>query len=164
MRLVEPGLGPHVAVEIAPRGVEPRQELGVPGRFVEPVDAFVQRFTASVAFDRRLAQHDITASLAHARMLAACSAATRAGPAIRASRRVHTARPCSSLESSCELDMGSLLRWSVRRMRTDEVAIKTPEQARHFLGGPSLSHGSLLGTMYRGTPISGGPIFGAQAN
>ena len=32
----------------------------------------VQRFTASVSFDQRLAQHDITASLAHARMLAAC--------------------------------------------------------------------------------------------
>src|SRR5258706_1111387 len=42
------------------------------GRFAEPVDALVQRFTASVAFDRRLATHDIAASLAHARMLAAC--------------------------------------------------------------------------------------------
>ncbi len=42
------------------------------GRFSEPVDAFVQRFTASVGFDRRLALHDIAASLAHARMLAAC--------------------------------------------------------------------------------------------
>jgi argininosuccinate lyase len=42
------------------------------GRFSEPVDAFVQRFTASVGFDRRLAQHDIVASLAHARMLAGC--------------------------------------------------------------------------------------------
>ncbi len=43
------------------------------GRFTEPVDAFVQRFTASVSFDKRLALHDIAASLAHARMLAACS-------------------------------------------------------------------------------------------
>jgi argininosuccinate lyase len=42
------------------------------GRFAEPVDRLVQRFTASLAFDRRLARHDITASLAHARMLAAC--------------------------------------------------------------------------------------------
>ena len=42
------------------------------GRFAEPVDAFVQRFTASVSFDQRLAMHDITGSLAHARMLAAC--------------------------------------------------------------------------------------------
>jgi argininosuccinate lyase len=37
------------------------------------VSDLVKRFTASVAFDQRLAQHDITASLAHARMLAACS-------------------------------------------------------------------------------------------
>ncbi|MBM3352277.1 MAG: argininosuccinate lyase, partial [Betaproteobacteria bacterium] len=36
------------------------------GRFSEPVDAFVQRFTASVAFDRRLARHDIAGSIAHA--------------------------------------------------------------------------------------------------
>jgi argininosuccinate lyase len=42
------------------------------GRFSEPVDAFVQRFTASVSFDKRLALHDIAGSLAHARMLAAC--------------------------------------------------------------------------------------------
>ena len=41
------------------------------GRFSQPVDAFVQRFTASVTFDRRLAMHDIAGSLAHARMLAA---------------------------------------------------------------------------------------------
>jgi len=32
----------------------------------------VKRFTASVAFDQRLAQHDIRASLAHARMLLTC--------------------------------------------------------------------------------------------
>ncbi len=42
------------------------------GRFGEPVSDLVQRFTASVTFDRRLAPQDITASLAHARMLAAC--------------------------------------------------------------------------------------------
>jgi argininosuccinate lyase len=41
------------------------------GRFAQPVDEQVKRFTASVSFDRRLAKHDITASLAHARMLAA---------------------------------------------------------------------------------------------
>ncbi|MGW8270153.1 MAG: argininosuccinate lyase [Burkholderiales bacterium] len=41
------------------------------GRFAEPVDALVKRFTASVSFDRRLADADIDASLAHARMLAA---------------------------------------------------------------------------------------------
>ena len=41
------------------------------GRFAEPVDELVKRFTASVSFDRRLARVDIRASLAHARMLAA---------------------------------------------------------------------------------------------
>jgi argininosuccinate lyase len=41
------------------------------GRFSEPVDELVKRFTASVSFDRRLAKYDIEASLAHARMLAA---------------------------------------------------------------------------------------------
>ena len=48
------------------------------GRFIEPVDAFVQRFTASVGFDQRLALHDIAGSLAHARMLAACGVLGRA--------------------------------------------------------------------------------------
>jgi argininosuccinate lyase len=39
------------------------------GRFNEPVDAFVARFTASVNFDQRLAHQDIQGSLAHAKML-----------------------------------------------------------------------------------------------
>src|SRR5882762_3362911 len=42
------------------------------GRFTEPVDEQVKRFTASVGFDKRLAKQDIRGSLAHARMLAAC--------------------------------------------------------------------------------------------
>ena len=41
------------------------------GRFSEPVDELTKAFTASVAFDRRLAEFDIQGSLAHARMLAA---------------------------------------------------------------------------------------------
>ncbi len=40
------------------------------GRFTEATDAFVERFTASVDFDRRLYQQDIDGSLAHAKMLA----------------------------------------------------------------------------------------------
>lgn len=40
------------------------------GRFSEPTDAFVERFTASVDFDQRLAHHDIRGSIAHATMLA----------------------------------------------------------------------------------------------
>jgi len=43
------------------------------GRFSEPVSELVKRFTASVDFDRRLAEFDIDGSLAHARMLAACN-------------------------------------------------------------------------------------------
>ena len=40
------------------------------GRFSEPTDAFVERFTASVGFDHRLYQQDINGSIAHATMLA----------------------------------------------------------------------------------------------
>lgn len=40
------------------------------GRFSEPVDAFVARFTASVQFDKRLYRQDIMGSIAHATMLA----------------------------------------------------------------------------------------------
>ncbi|OGT69857.1 MAG: argininosuccinate lyase [Gammaproteobacteria bacterium RIFCSPLOWO2_02_FULL_57_10] len=39
------------------------------GRFTEPTDAFVERFTASVTFDKRLYHHDINGSIAHATML-----------------------------------------------------------------------------------------------
>jgi argininosuccinate lyase len=39
------------------------------GRFNEPTDEFVQAFTASVSFDRRLANADIEGSRAHAMML-----------------------------------------------------------------------------------------------
>ena len=39
------------------------------GRFNEATDAFVEAFTASVDFDRRLYRHDIAGSIAHARML-----------------------------------------------------------------------------------------------
>ena len=39
------------------------------GRFAEPTTELVQRFTASVSFDRRLAEFDIEASIAHSRML-----------------------------------------------------------------------------------------------
>jgi argininosuccinate lyase len=42
------------------------------GRFSEPVDELVKRYTASVDFDKRLALFDIQGSLAHAQMLATC--------------------------------------------------------------------------------------------
>jgi argininosuccinate lyase len=47
------------------------------GRFDEPTDAFVEAFTASVAFDRRLYRYDIQGSIAHARMLAAVDVLTQ---------------------------------------------------------------------------------------
>ena len=40
------------------------------GRFNEPTDAFVEAFTASVEFDKRLYRYDIQGSIAHATMLA----------------------------------------------------------------------------------------------
>jgi len=46
------------------------------GRFTEPTDAFVERFTASVGFDQRLYHHDITGSIGHATMLAAVGVLT----------------------------------------------------------------------------------------
>jgi len=48
------------------------------GRFTEPTDAFVERFTASVEFDQRLYHHDINGSLAHAKMLASVGVLTDA--------------------------------------------------------------------------------------
>ncbi|HFE36941.1 MAG TPA: argininosuccinate lyase, partial [Gammaproteobacteria bacterium] len=39
------------------------------GRFTEPTDVFVEAFTASVNFDRRLYKQDIKGSIAHAAML-----------------------------------------------------------------------------------------------
>ena len=41
------------------------------GRFNEPVSELVERYTASVSFDQRLAEYDIQGSLAHAQMLSA---------------------------------------------------------------------------------------------
>ena len=39
------------------------------GRFSEATDAFVERFTASIDFDKRLYRQDIQGSIAHASML-----------------------------------------------------------------------------------------------
>ncbi|MAT64258.1 MAG: argininosuccinate lyase [Gammaproteobacteria bacterium] len=48
------------------------------GRFTESTDAFVEAFTASVGFDRRLYRQDIAGSIAHARMLARVGVLTAA--------------------------------------------------------------------------------------
>jgi argininosuccinate lyase len=48
------------------------------GRFSEPTDAFVARYTASVDFDQRLYAHDIQGSIAHAKMLTKVDVLTQA--------------------------------------------------------------------------------------
>ncbi len=48
------------------------------GRFNEPVAALVKRYTASVDFDKRLAEFDIQGSIAHAQMLATQNIISRA--------------------------------------------------------------------------------------
>ena len=48
------------------------------GRFTEPTDAFVARFTSSVDVDKRLYRQDIAGSQAHARMLHAIGVLTAA--------------------------------------------------------------------------------------
>ena len=52
----------------APQG--PTQSPSRGGRFAESPDAFVEAFTASVDFDRRMAHEDVAGSRAHATMLA----------------------------------------------------------------------------------------------
>ena len=47
------------------------------GRFSEATDAFVAEFTASVNFDKRMANQDITGSIAHATMLGECGIITK---------------------------------------------------------------------------------------
>ena len=46
----------------------PKQKLWG-GRFTQPTDKFVEEFTASIDFDKRLYHQDIRGSIAHARML-----------------------------------------------------------------------------------------------
>lgn len=48
------------------------------GRFNEPTDAFVARFTASVEFDQRMYRQDIQGSVAHAKMLTKVGVLTEA--------------------------------------------------------------------------------------
>ncbi|MGB0467311.1 MAG: argininosuccinate lyase [Pontibacterium sp.] len=48
------------------------------GRFNEPTDAFVARFTASVEFDQRMYLQDIRGSIAHAKMLVKAGVLTEA--------------------------------------------------------------------------------------
>ena len=57
------------ATDKTKNGAKPNATKAWSGRFSEPVDDLVKRFTASVGFDQRLAEFDIQGSVAHARML-----------------------------------------------------------------------------------------------
>ena len=57
---------------------KPSTEKPWGGRFTESTDAFVEAFTASIDFDRRLYRYDIAGSRAHARMLAKVGVITEA--------------------------------------------------------------------------------------
>jgi argininosuccinate lyase len=57
---------------------EERQPKTWSGRFSEPVAEMVQKFTASISFDKRLAEFDIQGSLAHASMLHSVGLLSRA--------------------------------------------------------------------------------------
>ncbi|MFP4225515.1 MAG: argininosuccinate lyase [Desulfobacterales bacterium] len=46
------------------------------GRFSEPTDKAVERFSSSIDIDKRLYQHDINGSIAHCRMLGKCGILT----------------------------------------------------------------------------------------
>ncbi len=75
------------------------------GRFSEATDRFVQRFTASEAFDRQLASYDIAGSRAHATMLAAVGVLTAAE---NAAIQEGLARVLSEIEAG-------VFQWSVER-------------------------------------------------
>jgi len=108
------------------------------GRFSEPVDARVKRFTASQSFDRRLAAVDIEASLAHARMLAAQRVITRRDRAAierglaRVRREIESGRFAWSLDAedvhlNIERRLTALIgaagkRLHTARSRNDQVA------------------------------------------
>ena len=72
----EPGVGPDGAAG-SPSADEPHAANRMwGGRFTEPTDAFVARFTSSVDVDKRLYRQDIAGSQAHARMLHAIGVLT----------------------------------------------------------------------------------------
>jgi argininosuccinate lyase len=74
-------------------------------RFAEATDAFVEVFTASVDFDRRMARQDIDGSVAHARMLAHCGILTDAEK---------DAIVQGLTQISCEIANGSF-EWSIKQ-------------------------------------------------
>src|SRR5512145_882573 len=55
---------------ISGNGVRMSQDKPWAGRFTQPTDKFVEEFTASIDFDKRMYRYDIQGSIAHCRMLA----------------------------------------------------------------------------------------------
>ena len=72
------------------------------GRFSEPVDAFVARFTASVDFDKRLYRHDIMGSIAHATMLEQLAAYRSLRPAEAPACTILAAAPEGSFKAGLQ--------------------------------------------------------------
>jgi argininosuccinate lyase len=76
------------------------------GRFSEPTDRFVERFTASVGFDARLYHHDIQGSIAHAQMLAHVGVLSdnEAGAIVAGLNTIHTQIEAGELQWSVALE------------------------------------------------------------
>jgi len=108
------------------------------GRFNEPTDAFVEAFTASVDFDKRLYRYDIEGSIAHATMLARqgilstverdaiIEGLTRIGERIDAGR-FHWSTPLEdvhmNVEAALTQDIGDIgKKLHTGRSRNDQVA------------------------------------------
>ncbi|WP_299197341.1 argininosuccinate lyase [uncultured Amphritea sp.] len=76
------------------------------GRFNEPTDAFVARFTASVQFDQRMYEQDIRGSVAHAKMLTRVGVLTEAECAdiLQGLKEIQTDIESGNFEWSIELE------------------------------------------------------------
>lgn len=76
------------------------------GRFSEPVDAFVARFTASVEFDQRMAKQDIQGSIAHGKMLASVGVLTteERDQIVQGLNEIEEEIVCGEFEWSIELE------------------------------------------------------------
>ena len=74
-------------------------------RFAQATDAFVEVFTASVDFDKRMAEQDIQGSIAHATMLTKCGILTEA-------ERDDIIKGLSQIQS--EIESGAFV-WSIKQ-------------------------------------------------
>jgi argininosuccinate lyase len=105
----------------SPKGGAKPPEKAWSGRFAEPFDRLTQRYTASVSFDRRLAEFDIQGSLAHARMLTRCG--ILAGPDLEAIER-------GMVEVLAEIREGRF-EWSIAR---EDVHLNIEHRLTELIG------------------------------